>query len=69
MIEITTEIAKSLSKLPNTANHSIHASIIDDKTQFVIHYGNNKVYLTHISEYEHTGKNTYKLKERKSFYD
>ncbi len=61
MIEITTEIAKQFSKLPNIGNHTIHSSIINNETQFIIHYGNGKVYLTHISEYKHIGKNKYIL--------
>jgi len=64
MIEITPEIAKQLSKLPNTGNYTIHSSIIDDKTEFVIHYSGGKVYLSHISEYRKVGKSEYRLKEK-----
>lgn len=63
MTEITPEIAKQLSKLPNIGNYTIHSAIIDKYTEFIIHYSGGKVYLSHISEYKNISKSEYKLKE------
>jgi len=54
MIEITKELANELAKLKDVGYYGDFGAAIGD-AQFVLHYikKNEKVYLSHISEYSH----------------